>query len=113
MNDVNIAAVTTGQVLQYNGTVWEGIILPTVTVPESLNDLNDVVITNPSADQIISYDINTGKFINKTVSVGGGGVTTLTGLSDVDETVVPVHGHVLTYNASKSQYEPKSCTKSW
>lgn len=107
MNDVNIAAVTTGQVLQYNGTVWEGIILPTVTVPESLNDLNDVVITNPSADQIISYDINTGKFINKTVSVGGGGVTTLTGLSDVDETVVPVHGHVLTYNASKSQYEPK------
>lgn len=109
LNDVTISGASVGQVLTFNGTGWNNQTPPAMPdVPESINDLSDVNITSPSNDQVLAYDTATSSFINKTISTGGtGGATSLGELTDVDGTVVPSNGHVLTYNASKSQYEPQ------
>ena len=49
----------------------------------ALDDLTDVDISSPTADQVLKYDSVNSKWINGNVS-GGGGATALSGLTDVD-----------------------------
>ena len=40
---------------------------------DSLVDLDDVVVTDPKGNEVLTYDITTGKWINKAPPSGGGG----------------------------------------
>ena len=44
------------------------------TIPDDLNDLNDVVLTSPQNAQVLKYDSATSKWVNANES-GGGGAT--------------------------------------
>lgn len=68
----------------------------------SINDLNDVSITTPTDGQALIYDANSGEWING--SGGGGGSSTLAGLTDVDITSIR-GGQVLKYNATATKWE--------
>lgn len=45
------------------------------TIPDDLNDLDDVVLTSPQNAQILKYDSATSKWVNANESGGGGGAT--------------------------------------
>jgi hypothetical protein len=45
------------------------------TIPDDLNDLDDVVLTSPQNAQILKYDSSTSKWVNANESGGGGGAT--------------------------------------
>lgn len=45
------------------------------TIPDDLNDLDDVVLTSPQNAQVLKYDSATSKWINANESGGGGGAT--------------------------------------
>ena len=71
---VGIASITAeGNVMTitYTDGNSDTVTLPTADV--NLEDIDDVVITSPSNNQALCYDAATGKWINKTVSGGGGG----------------------------------------
>lgn len=66
----------------------------------SLDDLNDVTITSPTNDQVLTYDSNAGKWINAN---GGSGVSDLDDLTDVTITT-PVDQQVLTYDSNSGEW---------
>lgn len=78
-------------------------IVGVVSVPDDLNDLSDVNITSPANDQVLKYDSTTSKWVNGTG--GGGGSSTLAGLTDVDLTT-PVDGDNLKYNGTEWENAP-------
>lgn len=45
------------------------------TIPDDLNDLDDVVLTSPQNAQVLKYDSATSKWVNANESGGGGGAT--------------------------------------
>ena len=45
------------------------------TIPDDLNDLNDVVLSSPQNAQVLKYDSSTSKWVNANESGGGGGAT--------------------------------------
>ena len=101
LGDVDTSTASSGDSLVWDGT---GYTLSSVATPSmALNDLTDVNITSPQADQVLSW--NGTEFTLATVS-STGGASSVSELSDVDETVTPADGNVLTYNGTKSQYEP-------
>ena len=99
LGDVDTSAASNGDILIWNGS---GYVLSENSVSLSLNDLTDVTITNPEANQVLIWD---GSAFTLS-SVSSGGVSNISELNDVDETVLPGDGDVLTYNSTKSQYEP-------
>ena len=66
------------------------------TIPDELNDLDDVTLTSPSNGQTLVFDATEGKFINQTPPSG---VTTLAGLSDVDITS-PEAGNIFSFDGT-------------
>lgn len=128
LNDVTVSMPSSGEVLMYNGSMWEN---GTLAVPSDLDDLSDVTITTPTDGQVLKYDSNSGEWINANDSVGdtvtwnqiqatgtkiaeidingttydvyaptGGGASSLSGLSDVTLTT-PSNNQILRYNGSK------------
>lgn len=59
-----------------------------------IDDLNDVSITTPVDNQVLTYDANSGEWINANAQSGA---TSLDNLTDVDITT-PTNGQVLTYS---------------
>lgn len=73
----------------------------TVTVDiDELDDLKNVTITTPTDGQALIYDSNTQKWKN---GAGGGGSSTLAGLSDVTITSAS-EGEALTYDSNSSDW---------
>jgi hypothetical protein len=77
LTDVDISALTNGQILQYNSTTskWENVDRTDI----NLSELGDVTIVAPSNGQVLVYNSSTGKWEN---SSGGyvpytGAVTTV------------------------------------
>jgi hypothetical protein len=77
LTDVDIAALTNGQILQYNSTTskWENVDRTDI----NLSELGDVTIVAPANGQVLVYNSSTGKWEN---SSGGyvpytGAVTTV------------------------------------
>lgn len=68
-----------------------------------LNDLTDVDISSPAADQVLKYDNVNSKWINGTVS-GGGGSSTLSGLTDVDLGSTIAAGQSLVYDDTNNKW---------
>lgn len=89
LNKPTLATVaTTGAYSDLSGTP---------TIPDGLADLtDDVNIIGPTDGQVLKYDGNSSKWVNGT---GGGGSSTLDGLTDVTITT-PTNGQVLQYNGS-------------
>lgn len=61
-----------------------------------LTDMGDVAISTPAQDEVLKYDAVSQKWVN---GAGGGGSSTLAGLTDVSLTT-PVSGDQLTYDGS-------------
>jgi len=101
LDDIDVTGAAVGDVLTWNGSAYTLNAIPAPSL--SLNDLTDVVIDNPLQGQVLAW--NGTHFSLNTVSTGGG-ATSLNEMSDVDGTVTPNNGDVLTYNSTKSQYEP-------
>ena len=95
MSDVGTLSPTTGQVLTFNGTVWDADDPVAVS---TINDLTDVVITSVTDSQVLTYDNGTSKWVNLTLPAG---VTALAGLSDVDNSLSPSANEILIYSGSQ------------
>lgn len=63
-----------------------------------INDIGDVVITNPTNRQVLMYDNATQKWVNGTIS------TTLSGLTDTQIASLS-NGQVLKYNSTSQKWE--------
>lgn len=63
-----------------------------------INDIGDVVITNPTNGQVLMYNSTTQKWVNGTLS------TTLAGLTDTQIASLQ-NGQVLKYNATSQKWE--------
>ena len=71
LTDVSTPGVQNGYILKYNGTSWES-----AAPVANIQDLSNVVITNPANGQVLKY--NGTNWINDTdvtTSGGGGGAT--------------------------------------
>lgn len=66
----------------------------------SLDDLNDVTITTPTNDQVLTYDSNAGKWVNANAQSS---VSDLDDLNDVTITT-PVDQQVLTYDSNSGEW---------
>lgn len=80
--DVEIDAITFGDILQYsNDGKWHNIQPSNIFVSsknnesgaQRLNELLDVVISNPSNGQVLTYNSLDGKWYNNTIESGGSG----------------------------------------
>ncbi len=79
--DVEIDSLTFGDVLQYsNDGKWHNIQPSQIFVSsgggsgaQQLNELSDVVISNPSNGQVLTYNSLDGKWYNNTIESGGSG----------------------------------------
>ena len=63
-----------------------------------INDIGDVVITNPTNGQVLMYDSTTQKWVNGTIT------TTLAGLTDTQIASLQ-NGQVLKYNSTSQKWE--------
>lgn len=63
-----------------------------------INDIGDVVITNPTNGQVLMYNSTTQKWVNGTIS------TTLSGLTDTQIASLS-NGQVLKYNSTSQKWE--------
>lgn len=105
-SDVTISGLSIGDTLIYNGS--EFINQQPSSVSVSLNDVTDVGLSVPSSGEVLKY---TGsQWVNEKLDyseLDGTPVhiTSLSGLSDVDENMVPVDGNILQYNESEGVFE--------
>lgn len=93
LTDVTLTDPIEDDILVYDGTKW--INNPnTPGGPIDLDELSDVTIVTPSNGQVLTYQ--DGIWVNEDAT-GGGGSSTLAGLSDVDLTS-PVTGDFLVFD---------------
>ena len=125
LSDVSTTGATSGQVLTYNGTSWEGATPSSGTVTDVKVDNVSVVTsgianinTMTGADGSAAgskglvpapASTDNDKFLKGdgtwATPSGGGGSSTLAGLSDVDvQTTTPTDGQVLTYDYANSKW---------
>lgn len=76
----------------YNGTVWKEV--GEGAGGGNLNDLGDVVLTTPSDNDYLTYDLSSSNWVNSVLPS-----QSLVGLSDTT-IAVPSNNEVLTYNGS-------------
>lgn len=106
--DVEIDSLTFGDVLQYsNDGKWHNIQPSQIFVSsgggsgvQRLNELSDVVISNPSNGQVLTYNSLDGKWYNNTISSGGGGGDLSNYLTKAEAAVIyyPITGGTITGN---------------
>lgn len=68
LDDVDFSTLSSGQVLEYDGTNWVNATLSDIT---TLAGLSDVTLTSPANGQLLKYDGT--KWVNDTVSGGSPG----------------------------------------
>jgi hypothetical protein len=66
-----------------NSSQWLELVSPAPASINSITDIADVEITNPTADQVISYDDQTSQWINTTIDISA------TTVSDTAPTTPP------------------------
>jgi len=112
LTDVDISALTNGQILQYNSTTskWENVDRTDI----NLSELGDVTIVAPANGQVLVYNSSTGKWENSsggyvpytgavtTVDLGAQGL--LAGYIGLDTSVasVPDEQGLIYWDASRS-----------
>ena len=97
LTDTNISSPSSGQALIYNGSKWANS-----AISMSLGGLSNVVLSSPTNGQVLKYNGN--NWVNANESGGGGGSSTLAGLTDVN-IIGASGGEVLAYNSSTQKWE--------
>ena len=97
LTDTNISSPSSGQALIYNGSKWANS-----AISMSLGGLSNVVLSSPTNGQVLKY--NGTNWTNANESGGGGGSSTLAGLTDVN-IIGASGGEVLAYNSSTQKWE--------
>ena len=94
-------ALSDGDVLTYdaNSGDWINQAIPTPAVPDELNDLSDVEITSPTANDLLIYDDIDQKWVNGQYYIS----MTLNSLTDVT-VPLPSDGDVLTYDSNSGKW---------
>ena len=74
----NLVAITVDNLSGVNQTIqvdleYYALGASTFSIAQSIGDLDDVVISNPSEDDVLQYNSSTGKWENSVSSGGGGG----------------------------------------
>lgn len=104
LTDISDTAATDGQVLLWNESAgkWEPNNLPDPFIPEVLNDLSNVNVPAPSANDVLVFDNVSGEWIaaafSTLVNVELGQITNVS-LSNVAD------AHVLAYNSASGDWE--------
>ena len=107
--DVEIDTLTFGDILQYsNDGKWHNIQPSKIFVSQSggssgaskLTDLSDVVVSNPSNGQVLTYNSLDRKWYNNTISSGGGGGDLSNYLTRAEAAAIyyPITGGAITGN---------------
>jgi len=73
---------------------------------ESIGDLSDVTATTPTAGQVLTY-MASGQWENQDASAGA---TQLNELSDIDPSLAPSEGQVLSWNNANMRFEANTLT---
>lgn len=97
-SDVQISTIQDGDILQWNGTEFVNTPLLVTT---DIQSLTDVSVSNLQTNDVLVWDGS--YFVNQPAPQS---VSQTGDLSDVDETVTPTNGDVLTYNSATGKYEP-------
>lgn len=97
----NLVAITVDNLSGINQTIqvdleYYALGASTFSIAQSIGDLDDVVISNPSEDDVLQYNSSTGKWENSVSSGGGGGsilanVVSIIGDGSVEFAVEGVH----------------------
>ena len=102
LQDVTIAMLANGQILQYDSTTqkWKNVNLPTLSA--AIATLTDVALANLQDGQILQYNGVSGKWENVTISPGG--ATSLAALTDVALTSL-ADGQMLIYDSATNKWK--------
>lgn len=105
LQDVTIAALANGQILQYDNTSgkWKNVNLPALSA--AISTLTDVNLTDLANGQILQYNGVSGKWENASISPGG--ASALTDLNDVAITSVS-GGQILQYDSTAGKWKNAS-----
>ena len=92
----NLVAITVDNLSGINQTIqvdleYYALGASTFSIAQSIGDLDDVVISNPSEDDVLQYNSSTGKWENS-VSSGGGGGSILANVVSGTQTELVVEG---------------------
>ncbi len=92
----NLVAIAVDNLSGVNQTIqvdleYYALGASTFSIAQSIGDLDDVVISNPSEDDVLQYNSSTGKWENS-VSSGGGGGSILAVVSIVNGETLTVEG---------------------
>tara|TARA_R100001594_G_scaffold32864_3_gene61071 strand:+ start:31062 stop:37184 length:6123 start_codon:yes stop_codon:yes gene_type:complete len=90
LTDVGSFSPSMGDLLKWNGSEWN-------IGNTSLAELTDTNISSPQANQFIRYDSANSNWRNEDVTIP----STMTDLSDVNNSMSPSSGDVLTYSGSE------------
>jgi hypothetical protein len=100
LTDVTLTSPVTGQYLNFNGSNWVNN-----TLTFTLDDLSNVTAPSPTNGQALVWVNANSRWEAATISGGGGGATTLDGLTDVNTgTPVDATAYSLTWDAANSRY---------
>lgn len=104
LQDVDLTVVpTNGQVLAYDDGISQWIASSLPPSNNTLNTLNDVVLGSLNNNDLLTYDQVSDKWINKVKPD-----YTIEEMTDFDNTVAKLDNDFLSYNLSKSKWEPKT-----
>lgn len=75
--------------LTINGTQYDGSTAQQITIPTeySLDDLTDVIITSPAANQAVVYDDTTSQFVNRALTKADVGLANVDNTADSQKSV--------------------------
>ena len=75
--------------LTINGTQYDGSTAQQITIPTeySLDDLTDVTITSPAANQAVVYDGTTSQFVNRALTKADVGLANVANTADSQKSV--------------------------
>lgn len=95
----NLVAITVDNLSGVNQTIqvdleYYALGASTFSIAQSIGDLDDVVISNPSEDDVLQYNSSTGKWENSVSSGGGGGSILANVVSATNDELVVEGVHV-------------------
>lgn len=104
LQDVDLTVnPTNGQVLSYDDGISQWIASSLPPSNNDLSTLNDVVLGSLNNNDLLTYDQVSDKWINKVKPT-----YTIEEMTDFDNTVPKLDNDFLSYNLSKSKWEPKT-----
>lgn len=104
LTNVNVPGPTNNQVLAFNtiSSLWEAQTIPGAS-PLALNDITNVSAPTPADGQVLKYNGTTSQWESQADNQGGGGVTTIVALTDVNISGI-LDGQIIAWDNANSQF---------